>query len=275
MSLPPRDSAAITLMAPVWTIAQAAEYAAAGARLVDVGDRDALIPAIRDQLGDLRICGDSAAADIVRDADLAARTGAGLICPDVRAAARAGQLGIAAERVLVRTGPAGIAAAAQAGWAILVDLADGNVDLADRDVDLADRDAGQADGDVGLTDQDTAARAAVTRAATAAAVARAATAAAAVRAATAAAAVRAATAAAAVRAATAAAAVRAATAREAAAPQGSAAAVAREAAVAAVCAWLGASVIRTRHVTEIRRSVEMTESILGRRPPAGTLRGLA
>jgi hypothetical protein len=257
MSLPPRDSAAITLMAPVWTIAQAAEYAAAGARLVDVGDRDALIPAIRDQLGDLRICGDSAAADIVRDADLAARTGAGLICPDVRAAARAGQLGIAAERVLVRTGPAGIAAAAQAGWAILVDLADGNVDLADRDVDLADRDAGQADGDVGLTDQDTAARAAVARAATAAA------------------AVRAATAAAAVRAATAAAAVRAATAREAAAPQGSAAAVAREAAVAAVCAWLGASVIRTRHVTEIRRSVEMTESILGRRPPAGTLRGLA
>ena len=47
------------------------------------------------------------------------------------------------------------------------------------------------------------------------------------------------------------------------------------AAVAAVCAWLGGSVIRTRHVTEIRRSVEMTESILGRRPPAGTLRGLA
>jgi dihydropteroate synthase len=85
----------------------------------------------------------------------------------------------------VRTGPAGIAAAAQAGWAILVDL------------------AGE---DGGLAGQDMAAR---------------------------------------------------------------------EAAVAAVCAWLGASVIRTRHVTEIRRSVEMTESILGRRPPAGTLRGLA
>ena len=185
MSLPPRDSVPITLMAPVSTVTQAAEYAAAGARLVDVGDRDALIPAIRDQLGGLRICGYSAGADIVRDADLAARTGAGLICPDVRAAARAGQLGIAAERVLVQTGPAGIAAAAQAGWAILVDL---------------------AGGDGGLTGQDTAAR---------------------------------------------------------------------EAAVAAVCAWLGASVIRTRHVTEIRRSVEMTESILGRRPPAGTLRGLA
>jgi hypothetical protein len=188
-------------MAPVSTVTQAAEYAAAGARLVDVGDRDALIPAIREQLGDLRICGYSAGADIVRDADIAARTGAGLICPDVRAAARAGQLGIAAERVLVRTGPAGIAAAAQAGWAILVDLADGDADL--------------ADGDGGLTGQDTDAQAA---------------------------------------------------AREAAA---------REAAVAAVCVWLGASVIRTRHVTEIRRSVEMTESILGRRPPAGTLRGLA
>jgi hypothetical protein len=183
MSLPPRDSAAITLMAPVWTVTQAAEYAAAGARLVDVGDHDALIPAIRDQLADLRICGDGAGADIVRDADLAARTGAGLICPDVRAAARAGQLGIAAERVLVQTGPAGITAAAQAGWAILVDL--------------ASEDAKLADG------------------------------------------------------------------------------AAREAAVAAVCAWLGASVIRTRHVTEVRRSIEMTESILGRRPPAGTLRGLA
>jgi hypothetical protein len=182
MSLPPRDSAAITLMAPVWTVTQAAEYVAAGARLVDVGDRDVLIPAIRDQLGDLRICGYGAGADIVRDADLAARTGAGLICPDVRAAARAGQLGIAAERILVQTGPAGIAAAAQAGWAILVDLTGADAD------------------------QDTAAR---------------------------------------------------------------------EAAVAAVCAWLGASVIRTGHVTEIRRSVEMTESILGRRPPAGTLRGLA
>jgi hypothetical protein len=187
-------------MAPVSTVTQAAEYAAAGARLVDVGDRDALIPAIREQLGDLRICGYGAGADIVRDADIAARTGAGLICPDVRAAARAGQLGIAAERVLVQTGPAGIAAAAQAGWALLVDLASGYADL---------------------TSHDTDARAAAGPAATA---------------------------------------------HEAAA---------REAAVAAVCVWLGASVIRTGHVTEIRRSVEMTESILGRRPPAGTLRGLA
>ena len=186
-------------MAPVSTVAQAAEYAAAGARLVDVGDRDALIPAIRDQLGGLRICGYSAGADIVRDADLAARTGAGLICPDVRAAARAGRLGSAAERVLVRTGPAGIAAAAQAGWAVLVDLAGADTDPAGADTD-------PAGADTGLAGQDMAAR---------------------------------------------------------------------EAAVAAVCAWLGASVIRTRHVTEIRRSVEMTESILGRRPPAGTLRGLA
>ena len=218
-------------MAPVWTVTQAAEYAAAGARLVDVGDRDALVPAIREQLGDLRICGYGAAADIVRDADLAARTGAGLICPDVRAAARAGQLGIAAERVLVQTGPAGIAAAAQAGWAVLVDLADGDADLADGDADLADGDAGLTNGDAGLTGEDTRERAAAARGAAA---------------------------------------------RKAAARKGTShEAAAREAAVAAVCAWLGASVIRTRHVTEIRRSVEMTESILGRRPPAGTLRGLA
>lgn len=46
-------------------------------------------------------------------------------------------------------------------------------------------------------------------------------------------------------------------------------------AVAAVGTWLGASMIRTRHVTGVRRSIDMTESILGRRPPARTLRGLA
>jgi hypothetical protein len=189
MSLPPRDSAAITLVALVSTVSQVAESAAAGARLIDVGDRDALIPAIREQLGGLRICGHSADADVVRDPDLAARTGAGLICPDLRAAARAVQLGVAADRVLVQTTPAGIAAAAQAGWATMVDLTDGDASLGGQDK------AGQA--------------------------------------------------------------------------------TAREAAVAAVCAWLGASAIRTRHVTGIRRSVEMTESILGRRPPAGTLRGLA
>jgi hypothetical protein len=51
--------------------------------------------------------------------------------------------------------------------------------------------------------------------------------------------------------------------------------LARAEAIAAVCAWAGAHVIRTRHVVEIRRCLDMTESILGRRRPAWTLRGLA
>ena len=52
-------------------------------------------------------------------------------------------------------------------------------------------------------------------------------------------------------------------------------ALARAEAVAAVCAWVGAKVIRTRHVAEIRCCLDMTESILGLRRPAWTLRGLA
>jgi len=50
---------------------------------------------------------------------------------------------------------------------------------------------------------------------------------------------------------------------------------ARIEAVAAVCAWLGASVLRTRYLAEVRRCADMTESILGRRPPAWAVRGLA
>ena len=51
--------------------------------------------------------------------------------------------------------------------------------------------------------------------------------------------------------------------------------LARTEAIAAVCAWLGVSVLRTRHLAEIRRCTDMTESILGRRPPAWAVRGLA
>jgi hypothetical protein len=50
---------------------------------------------------------------------------------------------------------------------------------------------------------------------------------------------------------------------------------ARTEAVAAVCAWLGASVLRTSYLAEVRRCADMTESILGRRPPAWAVRGLA
>ena len=56
---------------------------------------------------------------------------------------------------------------------------------------------------------------------------------------------------------------------------GGAAGLARTEATAVVCAWLGASVLRTRHVAEVRRCADMTESILGRRPPAWAVRGLA
>jgi hypothetical protein len=52
-------------------------------------------------------------------------------------------------------------------------------------------------------------------------------------------------------------------------------AVARAGAVAAVCLWLGASVISTRHVAEVRRCLDMTESIAGTRVPAWAVRGLA
>jgi dihydropteroate synthase len=46
-------------------------------------------------------------------------------------------------------------------------------------------------------------------------------------------------------------------------------------AVAAICVWLGASVLRTRYLAEVRRCADMTEAILGRRPPAWAVRGLA
>jgi dihydropteroate synthase len=46
-------------------------------------------------------------------------------------------------------------------------------------------------------------------------------------------------------------------------------------AIAAVCAWLGATVVKTRHVAPIRRSLDMAKSVLGTRPPAWAIRGLA
>ena len=179
MSLPWQDSVRIAMLVPVCTVAEAVQAAAAGARLVDVGHADALIPAIRSVAGGVRICGYGEAADIVPDVGLAARTGAGLICADLPAADGAARSGIATGRILVRTGPTGVEPCSQAGWASLVDL---------------DEWAGSAP---------------------------------------------------------------------------------RAEAVAAVCGWLGVSVIRTRQVTEIRRCIDMTESILGRRPPAWAVRGLA
>ena len=46
-------------------------------------------------------------------------------------------------------------------------------------------------------------------------------------------------------------------------------------ATAAVCTWLGAPVVRSRHTRAVRRAIDMTASIAGRRPPSRTIRGLA
>ena len=184
MSHPWPSEPEIALLAPVATVAQAAAAAAAGAGLVDAGDDGALVPAIRRAVSGVRVCGAHEDADLMRDADLAARTGAALICPGPDAAEAAARRRVAAGRILVQATPAGIEAAVRAGWPVLADL-EGVADLADS------------------------------------------------------------------------------------------ARLARIEAVAAVCVWLGASVFRTRHVAKVRRCADMTESILGRRPPAWAVRGLA
>lgn len=196
MSHPWRSEPGIVLLVPVATVEQAASAAAAGAGLVDAGDDAALVPAIRRAVSGVRVCGDHEDADLMRDGDLAARTGAALICPGADAAEVAARRGVAAGRILVQAAPAGIEAAMRGGWPVLADL-EGLADL-----------GGRADLGEG-------------------------------------------------------------------ADLGGAAGLARTEAAAAVCAWLGASVLRTRHVAKIRRCADMTESILGRRPPAWAVRGLA
>ncbi|HEY0999912.1 MAG TPA: hypothetical protein VGD83_09755 [Streptosporangiaceae bacterium] len=196
MSHPWRSEPGIVLLVPVATVEQAASAAAAGAGLVDAGDDAALVPAIRRAVSGVRVCGDHEDADLMRDGDLAARTGAALICPGADTAEAAARRGVAAGRILVQAAPAGIEAAMRGGWPVLADL-EGLADL-----------GGRADLGEG-------------------------------------------------------------------ADLGGAAGLARTEAAAAVCAWLGASVLRTRHVAKIRRCADMTESILGRRPPAWAVRGLA
>jgi dihydropteroate synthase len=46
-------------------------------------------------------------------------------------------------------------------------------------------------------------------------------------------------------------------------------------AIAALGSWLGAAIVRTRHVLPVRRALDMTASIAGSRPPARAVRGLA
>jgi hypothetical protein len=46
-------------------------------------------------------------------------------------------------------------------------------------------------------------------------------------------------------------------------------------AIAALSSWLGAAMVRTRHTAGVRRALDMTASIRGRRPPTRAVRGLA
>jgi len=46
-------------------------------------------------------------------------------------------------------------------------------------------------------------------------------------------------------------------------------------AVAAICAWLGVTMVRTSYPPQVRRTLDMADSIRGGRLPARTVRGLA
>jgi hypothetical protein len=187
MSHPAAQSAAIAVLAPVWSVAGAAEAAGAGAELVDAGADADLVAAIRRAALDVLICGPGEDADLGRDIETALRTGGGLLCRGQAEAGRASRQGVPAERIIVQVAPGEVAAAVEAGWRALVDVDEG-----------ADADEGEDAG----------------------------------------------------------------------------AEAARAEAIAAVCTWLGVSVVRTRRVTQIRRCLDMTESILGTRPPAWAIRGL-
>src|ERR1700750_2070116 len=102
MSHPWRSEPGIALLAPVATVEEAAAAAAAGARLVDARDAAALVPPIRRTVSGVRVCGEHEDADLVRDAALAARTGAALICPGADAAEAAARRGGAGPREVGR-----------------------------------------------------------------------------------------------------------------------------------------------------------------------------
>jgi hypothetical protein len=180
------------VLTTVFSVAQAAEAARAGAQIVDAGDDESLVSAIRHARVDVLVCGAGSAADVSRDTALAGPGGARLLCDRLSAAEQAAGAGIAKDRILVQVTPAGVGAASQAGWQVLVEV---------------DDDATSGPGGSGTGGSGT----------------------------------------------------------------GGAAAGAR----AAVCAWLGASVVSTRHVTQVRRCLDMADSIRGARPPAWAVRGLA
>jgi hypothetical protein len=184
------------LLAVAASLSEASAAVSAGADLVELtgigaggaapGDPERpAIAAFRARHPCVLVSAAGPAADLVRTPAVALATGAMLICDDLRAARASG---LPAPRVIVEVLPDEVKAAAQQGWATLVD--------ADHAASLASGPGGPAE------------RAGIV-------------------------------------------------------------------AIAAISSWLGAAVVRTRYPLQVRRALDMTASILGTRPPARTVRGLA
>ncbi len=215
-----------------------------GADMLDLGHASPeAVARVRGHHPGTLVTGYAHTADVVRDAATARRTGAGLICGSLPDAAAAERTGIPRDAILVAVPPVLAGKAAAAGWAVLaeVDEALPWTPGAAAAPPVAGEPAQPETPETGETAAagETAAQDGDCRPGSVASLA----------------------------------------AEEArTAPSATAAGGAHPAApvaAAAICAWLGIPAVRTRHVKEVRRALDMTASIMGTRPPAWTLRGLA
>jgi dihydropteroate synthase len=111
----------------------------AGADIIDLGSAaEADIAAFRAGYPEAAFCAADHRAAVTRQADSARASGAVLICDDLTAARASG---LAADRLVVQTGPTGIAAVRLAGYAAMVDVDQASM----ADVTIATG-AGGADG---------------------------------------------------------------------------------------------------------------------------------
>jgi hypothetical protein len=113
------------LLAVAASMSEAAAAVRAGADLLDLGDIGEIgrperpaVAELRDRHPGVLICGPDETADLVRHPAVAIATGALLICADPGAARASG---LPAAQVIVEVLPDGVTAAAEAGWAALVD----------------------------------------------------------------------------------------------------------------------------------------------------------
>jgi dihydropteroate synthase len=221
----------------------------AGADMLDLGHASPeAVTRVRGRHPGTLVTGYAHTADVVRDAATARRAGAGLICDSLPDAAAAARTGIPRDAILVAVPPVLAGTVATAGWAVLaeVDEALPGTPGAPAASPEAEKTPTSEEGETAATGEamthpghrrpDSAASLAAYAASLAAEEAR--------------------------------------TALSATAAAGCAHPAATVAA-AAICAWLGIPAVRTRHVKEVRRALDMTASIMGTRPPAWTLRGLA